>query len=111
MLQDAYGGFNSSRLVDDFVYYADAVFSHLGRFVKTWITFNEPLVTCDLGFKAGGYRRAWVGEFGVVVGGVCVGEAHRLATHTATRQAHMASPGGGGCYTLMLLIREQYLSC
>jgi beta-glucosidase/6-phospho-beta-glucosidase/beta-galactosidase len=35
------------------VYYADTVFSHLGRFVQKWITFNEPLVTCDLGFKAG----------------------------------------------------------
>jgi beta-glucosidase/6-phospho-beta-glucosidase/beta-galactosidase len=55
VLQDEYGGFNSSRLVDDFAYYADTVFSHLGRFVKTWITFNEPLVTCDLGFKAGGW--------------------------------------------------------
>lgn len=52
-LQDKYGGFNSSQLVDDFVYYADTVFSHLGRFVQRWITFNEPLVTCDLGFKAG----------------------------------------------------------
>jgi beta-glucosidase/6-phospho-beta-glucosidase/beta-galactosidase len=53
-LQDAYGGFAGSEVVGDFVYYADAVFSHLGRFVKKWITFNEPLVTCDLGFKAGG---------------------------------------------------------
>lgn len=52
-LQDAYGGFNSSSIVDDFVYYADAVFGQLGPLVKTWITFNEPLVTCDLGFKAG----------------------------------------------------------
>lgn len=52
-LQDKYGGFKSSLLVDDFVYYADTVFSHLGRFVHKWITFNEPLVTCDLGFKAG----------------------------------------------------------
>ena len=51
--QDAYGGFNSSRVVDDYVYYADQVFSQLGRFVKTWITFNEPLVTCDMGFKGG----------------------------------------------------------
>jgi beta-glucosidase/6-phospho-beta-glucosidase/beta-galactosidase len=54
LLQDEYGGFNSSRVVDDFVYYADTVFSQLGRFVRTWITFNEPLVTCDMGFKAGG---------------------------------------------------------
>lgn len=52
-LQDEYAGFNSSRVVEDFVYYADTVFSHLGRFVKTWITFNEPLVTCDLGYKYG----------------------------------------------------------
>jgi 6-phospho-beta-glucosidase len=53
LLQDEYGGFNSSRVVDDFVYYADTVFNQLGRFVKTWVTFNEPLVTCDMGFKAG----------------------------------------------------------
>lgn len=55
LLQEAYGGFNSSRVVDDYVYYADVVFKHLGRYVGAgdWISFNEPLVTCDLGFKAG----------------------------------------------------------
>lgn len=58
-LQDAYGGFNdSTRLVKDFVYYADVAFSHLGPLMRggRWITFNEPLVTCDMGFKAGDLR-------------------------------------------------------
>lgn len=51
--QDKYGGFNSSDLVDDFVYYADVVFKELGPLVKYWVTFNEPLVTCMLGYYLG----------------------------------------------------------
>lgn len=52
-MQDKYGGFNSSKVVDDFVYYADVVFRELGQYVTNWITFNEPLVTCTLGYYTG----------------------------------------------------------
>ena len=52
-IQDKYGGFNSSEVVDDFVYYADVVFRELGQYVTYWITFNEPLVTCTLGYYEG----------------------------------------------------------
>lgn len=56
-LQDEYGGFNSSRIADDFAYYSDVVFRELGALVRSWVTFNEPLVVCDLGFKAGACGR------------------------------------------------------
>eukprot|EP00878_Enallax_costatus_P007411 GHUV01007761.1.p1 GENE.GHUV01007761.1~~GHUV01007761.1.p1 ORF type:complete len:408 (+),score=71.37 GHUV01007761.1:665-1888(+) len=59
VLQDKYGGFNSSEVVDDFVYYADVVFRELGQYVKYWITFNEPLVTCTLGFYEGWFPPGW----------------------------------------------------
>lgn len=53
MLQDKYEGFNSSEVVQDFVYYADVVFQELGQYMKHWVTFNEPLVTCSLGYYVG----------------------------------------------------------
>eukprot|EP00775_Hariotina_reticulata_P011794 gene11794-11939_t len=53
VLQDEYGGFRSNHIVEDYVYYAEVVFRELGRFVQQWITFNEPQIICDLGFKAG----------------------------------------------------------
>ena len=40
-LQDAYGGWESERSIDDFVQYAETVFKRLGSKVKYWITFNE----------------------------------------------------------------------
>lgn len=58
-LQDAYGGFRSpdqSRIIDDFVSYADLLFSRFGDRCKNWITLNEvSLVVCT-----GGRRRCWV---------------------------------------------------
>lgn len=52
-VQEKYGGFQGSDVVADFVYFADVVFKELGQYVKYWVTFNEPLVTCILGFHAG----------------------------------------------------------
>ncbi|PFH49471.1 glycoside hydrolase family 1 protein [Amanita thiersii Skay4041] len=45
-LQAYYGGFTSSRIVDDFVNYAKTVFKAFNGKVKTWYTFNEPRVFC-----------------------------------------------------------------
>lgn len=53
MTQDAYGGFADQRIVEDFAYYADAVFAELGQHVQSWVTFNEPLVVCETGYKIG----------------------------------------------------------
>ena len=39
-LQDAYGGWGSARIVEDFAAYADVVFKALGPRVKFWTTFN-----------------------------------------------------------------------
>ncbi|KAL1669334.1 glycoside hydrolase superfamily [Schizophyllum commune] len=46
-LQAYYGGFTSSKIVDDFVNYAKTVFQAYNGRVKTWYTFNEPHVYCD----------------------------------------------------------------
>lgn len=83
-MQEAYGGFNSSRVVEDYVYYADVVFKHLGRYVGAgdWISFNEPLVTCDLGFKAGE---------GLDLGRQCaLSPAEALLAHADTRLLSLA---------------------
>lgn len=47
-LQTEYGGFVSRRLIDDYLYYADALFANFGNRVKNWITFNEPSTLCVL---------------------------------------------------------------
>ena len=44
-LQDAYGGWGSARIVEDFAAYADVVFKALGPRVKFWTTFNGARVT------------------------------------------------------------------
>ncbi|KAL5480917.1 hypothetical protein ACEPAI_9858 [Sanghuangporus weigelae] len=42
-----YGGITSEEFVEDFAHYAKTVFSAFGDRVKTWLTFNEPLVYCS----------------------------------------------------------------
>lgn len=54
-LQDTYGGFLDYQLSDDFVYYADLAFQHLGPYVKHWLTFSEPMSICQLGYGVGIY--------------------------------------------------------
>ncbi|KAF5447862.1 hypothetical protein F2P56_033380 [Juglans regia] len=49
-LEDEYGGFLSSQIVDDFGDYAELCFKEFGDRVKHWITLNEPL-----GYSVGGY--------------------------------------------------------
>ncbi|KAJ4753102.1 beta glucosidase 12 [Rhynchospora pubera] len=49
-LEDLYGGFLSSRVVEDFRDYAEVCFQEFGDRVKNWITFNEPW-----SYSVGGY--------------------------------------------------------
>lgn len=48
VLQDSYNGFVDSRIVDDFLNFADTLFAAFGDRVKDWMTFNEPWITCAL---------------------------------------------------------------
>lgn len=43
-LQDKYGGWNSRKVVDLYVKYAEILFKRYGDRVKDWFTFNEPIV-------------------------------------------------------------------
>eukprot|EP00877_Chromochloris_zofingiensis_P010272 jgi/Chrzof1/5499/Cz16g05160.t1 len=52
-LQDIYGGLMDQQFSEDFIYYADIVFEHLGPLVKHWLTFNEPMSICHLGYGIG----------------------------------------------------------
>ncbi|CAI9089591.1 OLC1v1024186C2 [Oldenlandia corymbosa var. corymbosa] len=52
-LEDAYGGFLSSRIVDDFQDFADVLFSEFGDRVKYWITLNEPWTFSNHGYGIG----------------------------------------------------------
>ncbi|EME76923.1 glycoside hydrolase family 1 protein [Pseudocercospora fijiensis CIRAD86] len=46
-LQNTYGGWLGSEIVDDFVEYARITFQALGDRVKHWYTVNEPQVFCS----------------------------------------------------------------
>lgn len=54
-LHEKHKGFlaEGTAFQDAFVYYADVLFRELGPLVKLWMTFNEPLSICELGYSAG----------------------------------------------------------
>ena len=49
-LVEQYGGFESRRIVDDFVRYATILFKRFGYKVKYWITLNEQNIFTSLGW-------------------------------------------------------------
>ncbi|CAA7022671.1 unnamed protein product [Microthlaspi erraticum] len=54
-LEDAYGGFLHSRIVEDYTNYAELLFQRLGDRVKFWITFNQPYTFATRGYADGGH--------------------------------------------------------
>ncbi|MFW9999369.1 MAG: GH1 family beta-glucosidase [Candidatus Hodarchaeota archaeon] len=72
------GGWESRKVVDAFVDYANFMFNHFGDRVKKWITFNEPLVFTMWFYSFGLYdlkpdvRRGYLAS-------ICVNAAHAKA--------------------------------
>ncbi|BAF24115.1 beta-glucosidase 27 precursor [Oryza sativa Japonica Group] len=52
-LEDKYRSFLSENIVKDFVDYADVCFREFGDRVKSWNTFNEPMIFCAGGYGSG----------------------------------------------------------
>ncbi|KAF5736406.1 beta-glucosidase [Tripterygium wilfordii] len=52
-LEDEYGGFLSSKIVNDFQDYADFCFKTFGDRVKHWVTLNEPYSYSNNGYNTG----------------------------------------------------------
>ncbi|CAI9762216.1 unnamed protein product [Fraxinus pennsylvanica] len=52
-LEDEYGGFLSSRIVNDFCEFAEVCFWEFGDRVKNWITLNEPWSFAIQGYVTG----------------------------------------------------------
>ncbi|XP_028247208.1 vicianin hydrolase-like [Glycine soja] len=52
-LEDEYGGFRSSNVVEDFRKYADFCYKTFGDRVKHWVTINEPLSYSINGYNGG----------------------------------------------------------
>ncbi|KAJ0038176.1 hypothetical protein Pint_24084 [Pistacia integerrima] len=52
-LQDEYGGFLSSKVVDDYADYVDFCFKAFGDRVKHWVTVNEPNLFSMTGYATG----------------------------------------------------------
>ena len=49
-LVDAYGGWESPRIIDDYTAYAKTLFTRFGKKVKYWITLNEQNIFTSLGW-------------------------------------------------------------
>jgi len=66
-LQDEFGGFNSSEIIEHYLDYADFVFRTYGDRVKYFFTFNEPYVYCGEGHGWGsmapGVREPQIGTY------------------------------------------------
>ncbi|CAD5315234.1 unnamed protein product [Arabidopsis thaliana] len=54
-LEDEYGGFLSTRIVEDYTNYAELLFQRFGDRVKFWITLNQPLSLALKGYGNGSY--------------------------------------------------------
>ncbi|KAB1224903.1 Beta-glucosidase 29 [Morella rubra] len=52
-LEDEYGGFLSTNIVNDYRDYADFCFKEFGDRVKYWVTFNEPNTFSSEGYSNG----------------------------------------------------------
>ncbi|KAM7500485.1 hypothetical protein LguiA_024899 [Lonicera macranthoides] len=111
-LEDAYGGFLDSRIVEEYHHYAEICFSEFGDRVKHWITFNEPWTFSNWGYATGelapGRCSSWQ-ELGCTGGdsGIepyLVGH-HQLLAHAVTvktyRQKYQKSQKGKIGITLL----------
>ncbi|CAM3221974.1 glycoside hydrolase family 1 protein [Streptobacillus ratti] len=50
LLEEKFGGFASKEVVDAYAKYARTCFELFGDIVKTWFTFNEPIVSVECGY-------------------------------------------------------------
>ncbi|XP_077212166.1 beta-glucosidase 31-like [Tasmannia lanceolata] len=52
-LEDEYGGYLSTKFIQDFTAYADICFKEFGDRVRSWSTFNEPNIQTIAGYDIG----------------------------------------------------------
>ncbi|KAG9456712.1 hypothetical protein H6P81_001220 [Aristolochia fimbriata] len=87
-LEEAYGGFLSSKIAKDFRDYADACFKAFGDRVKHWITLNEPWTYSVGGYDGGklapGRCSSWVAN---CTGGDSATEPYIVAHNLLLAQA------------------------
>lgn len=74
------GGWESQKVVDAYVEYADFMFNHYGDRVKKWITFNEPIVFTIWFYSNGIYDRKPSVRKGYL-SSICVNVAHAKAVN------------------------------
>ncbi|KAL8033812.1 hypothetical protein ABFX02_13G180500 [Erythranthe guttata] len=80
-LEDAYGGFLSRRIVDDFRDFADLLFDQFGDRVKHWMTINEPWCFSYLGYTLGVFAP---GRCSNSVSSTCTGGDSAVEPYIAT---------------------------
>eukprot|EP00884_Botryococcus_braunii_P017272 jgi/Botrbrau1/4228/Bobra.0044s0024.1 len=90
-LQDKYGGWTNSQIVDDFANYAEVAFKNFGGKVNHWITLNEPRSFCWLGYGIGVHAPG-IQDNGGSSGWLCSYNA--LAAHAAAVEKFRQTASG-----------------
>lgn len=107
-LQDAYGGFaaaDPARFAADFAAYAEVAFRELSGpgLVDEWITFNEPISICSLGYGTGIFAPGSAGgKEGEHRCGHALLLAHAAAAKVYNDQGFRARSGGKGRLSIAL---------
>ncbi|XP_022149004.1 vicianin hydrolase-like [Momordica charantia] len=93
-LEDEYGGFLSSKVVDDFRDYVDLCFKLFGDRIKYWVTLNEPYTFTANGYNGGTFAPGRCSNY---VGNCTAGNSatepyivnhHLILSHAATVEVY-----------------------
>ncbi|KAI0746971.1 beta-glucosidase 1A [Daedaleopsis nitida] len=93
-LDDRYGGWlNKEEIVQDYVNYANLLFSRYGDIVKNWITHNEPWCVSVLGYANGVFAPGHKGnkEHWIVAHNLILAHAYAVKLY---REQFKATQGG-----------------
>lgn len=97
------GGWEARESVDHFAFYAKTAFEQFGDLIKTWATFNEPLVHIECGYmgdahwpKVRDFKRA------IQVG------YHTMLAHAKAVEAYRTNPHNDGKIGIILNLSPVY---
>ena len=97
------GGWEARESVDHFAFYAKTAYEQFGDIVKTWATFNEPLVHIECGYMGDAhYPKVYDFKRAIQVG------YHTLLAHALAVKAYRENPNNDGQVGTILNLSPVY---
>ena len=97
------GGWEARESVDHFAFYAKTAYEQFGDIVKTWATFNEPLVHIECGYMGDAhYPKVYDFKRAIQVG------YHTLLAHALAVKAYRDNPNNDGQVGTILNLSPVY---